>query len=144
MPVAPVVPQVDKADFDRLAARLSETETKLSMVEQGLRNRQPETDPKLVERILGLEGRLQAVENRAVAPSTPRPGVSVPEKPKVVPGWTLKGVAKGTAWLQGPGGTFIQASVGDDIGGDAGTVRSISKYNDDWIVMTTTGVILRK
>ncbi len=98
--------------------------------------------PQDGDKLASLEQRIQGVEARAVAPTTPRPAIMPPTKPPVIQGWSLKGVQNGVAWLNGPKG-FVEAKVGTDLG-DAGHVKSVARYDQDWVVMTDSGVILRK
>ena len=94
------------------------------------------------DQIAALAQRVNDVEARAVAPTTPRPSIMPPTKPPVIQGWSLKGVQNGVAWLNGPKG-FVEAKVGTDLG-EAGRVKSVARYDQDWVVMTDNGVILRK
>lgn len=92
-------------------------------------------------RIKALEDRLRALDNRSM-PTAPRPEVQVPVKPAIIDGWTLQGVNRDKAWLKGPGG-IVEAQEDTELGGKAGRVTRIQRYNNNWIVVTTTGVIMR-
>lgn len=115
--------------IDRLERRIAELSDRPAQAPDG-------------DRLASLEQRVQGVEARAVAPTTPRPSIMPPTKPPVIPGWSLKGVQNGVAWLNGPNG-FVEARVGTDLQG-AGHVKSVARYDQDWVVMTDNGVILRK
>ncbi len=125
-----------------MAERLERLERKLDQMASVPHDTAPSVGGDVEMKLASLEQRLSGVESRAVAPTTPRPNLEPPAKPRVIADWTLKGVQNGVAWLAGPQG-FKEARKGDDLG-SAGHVKSISQYDHDWVVMTENGIILRK
>ena len=91
-------------------------------------------------KVADLERRLAALESRPVA-ETPRPVVEPPSKPQVIEDWALKGVQGGVAWIEGPTG-FLEVRVGSDVPG-VGKVTEVTTYENDWLVVTTAGVIMQ-
>lgn len=67
--------------------------------------------------------------------------VEPPLKPRVVDGYSVKGVHGSVAWVQTPDG-LREVREGSELGREAGTVRSVSLYGDEWVVMTSVGVIV--
>jgi hypothetical protein len=96
---------------------------------------------ELQRKVSMLEERLAAAETRDV-PMAPRPDVTVPLKPQLIPGYTLQGYFKGTAWIQTPQGGTVEAKLGTDLG-TAGTVTGVARYAKEFVVTTTVGVIMR-
>lgn len=133
---APVAVQArpDQATLDRMA-RLEALVQEL--VAQGARR--SEVDQKLVP----LTERIASLEARGVS-QMPKPTVDVPLKPEVLAGWKLKGVSRGVAWVEGPSGATVQVKPGEALPNGAGTVKQISKYENDFVVVTERGVIVRK
>lgn len=115
-----------------VADRISRVETRVASLP---------TREDLEARLKVLEERLARFENRSV-PAAPRPEVTVPVKPRIIDGWTLQGVNRDTAWVKGPRG-IVEAREDTDLGPDAGQVTRIQRFNNSWIVVTTTGVIMR-
>jgi hypothetical protein len=69
----------------------------------------------------------------------PRP-ISLPEtKPTTIEGWMVRDVIGGAAVLEGPGGVW-SATRGDIVPG-VGTVDSIVRWGNHWIVATSKGLI---
>ncbi len=124
----------DQATLDRMA-RLEALVQEL--VAQGARR--SELDQKLVP----LNERIASLEARGVS-QMPKPTVDVPLKPEVLAGWKLKGVSRGVAWVEGPSGATVQVKPGEALPNGAGTVKQISKYENDFVVVTERGVIVRK
>lgn len=136
---APSTPQIPTAAPVRPAAVDPALADRLARVESQIQGLPSRTD--MEQRIKQLEERLARYENRA-APAAPRPEVQVPMKPQVIDGWTLQGVNRDTAWLKGPNG-IVEVREDSDLGGNAGKVTRIQRYQNSWIVVTTTGVIMR-
>lgn len=127
------LPDISAAGADgELAGRLARIEGELSALSRD----------DLIEKVANLETRLAALESRPANATTPRPAVEPPAKPPVVDGWVLQGVQGDVAWVEGPGG-FIEVRIGSDIP-NVGTVDDIQKYEGDWLVVTTAGVILQQ
>jgi hypothetical protein len=97
-----------------------------------------------------------AVKPSAVAPLTTRPSEATasigrrsdllpdpmpfPEtKPTTIEGWIVRDVSGGTAVLEGPDGAW-RAARGDTVP-HVGTVESIVRWGDRWIVVTSSGLI---
>jgi hypothetical protein len=72
-------------------------------------------------------------------PNLPDP-VPFPEtKPTTIDGWIVRGVSGGTAILEGPDGTW-RATRGSTVP-RVGTVESIVRWGNRWIVVTSSGLI---
>jgi hypothetical protein len=66
--------------------------------------------------------------------------IALPEtRPTTIQGWTVRDVADGKAVLEGPNGIWKVAS-GDTVPG-VGTVDSIVRWGNRWIVATSSGLI---
>jgi hypothetical protein len=66
--------------------------------------------------------------------------IATPEtRPTTIKGWTLREVSNGTAVLEGPNGTW-RATPGQTVPG-AGTVNSIVRWGNRFIVATSKGLI---
>jgi excisionase family DNA binding protein len=66
--------------------------------------------------------------------------IAVPEtKPTTIEGWTVRDVADGKAVLEGPNGIW-KVARGDTVPG-VGTVDSIVRWGNRWIVATSGGLI---
>ncbi|NTF17300.1 hypothetical protein G6L37_02490 [Agrobacterium rubi] len=65
-----------------------------------------------------------------------------PMKPPIIDGVSLKGVAGEVAWLSSKAGVF-EVKVGDAVP-NGGDVTAFRKYRGDWIVVTSTGIIVRQ
>ena len=69
----------------------------------------------------------------------PRP-MSFPEtRPTTIEGWMVRDVIGGAAVLEGPGGVW-SVTRGDTVPG-VGTVDSIVRWGNRWIVATSGGLI---
>lgn len=101
------------------------------------------TSSSLDERLKSFEVRLSSVESRAVSPTTPRFTSDVPVKPRVLSNWVLKGVSKDVAWISDGKSPIKEVHQGDIIN-DGGVVKAITQYEQDWVVMTDQGIIVRK
>ena len=134
-PAPASVAAMAKAD-PAVDARIAELEAKV----RSLQAQAPAVPADVQQRLRELDTRLAAYEARAVPPA-PRPEVQVPLKPQVIDGYTLQGVNRGVAWVQGPQG-LVEVREGTDLG-TAGKVTGIQKYNKDFLVVTTTCVIMR-
>jgi hypothetical protein len=68
------------------------------------------------------------------------PQKPVPEtKPTTIDGWSVRNVQRSTAVLVGPTGVWT-AARGDNVPG-VGTINSIVRWGDRWIVATSRGLI---
>lgn len=120
---------------------------RVEAMETALRETAPERVLELQDVIRQLEERLAAVETREprsdvpVVAGPPRPSVEPPSKPAIVDGWTLRGVSNGVAWVEGESG-LIEVREGSEVPG-VGTVRGIQRYEREWVVVTSNGVIQR-
>jgi len=76
-----------------------------------------------------------AKELRTTTKLTPTPET----RPTTIKGWTLREVSNGTAVLEGPNGTW-RATPGQTVPG-AGTVNSIVRWGNRFIVATSKGLI---
>ena len=65
-----------------------------------------------------------------------------PMKPPIIEGVSLKGVAGDVAWLSSKAGVF-EVKVGDPVP-NGGDVTAFRQYRGDWIVVTTSGIIVRQ
>jgi hypothetical protein len=74
-------------------------------------------------------------QDRVTTPPVPFPET----RPTTISGWTLRGVADGTALLDGPYGTW-KAARGDTVPG-LGRVDSIVLWGNRWIVATSRGLV---
>lgn len=84
------------------------------------------------------EDRSQVAEVPAAASSDVVP----PMKPPIVEAASLKGVAGDLAWISTKSGV-VEVRVGDSVP-NAGKVVAIRNYRDQWIVVTTDGLIVRQ
>lgn len=129
----PVVDTPTPAQADpQVEQRLASLEDQLSALSK----------EELVARLANIEGRLNELESQPQLAGTPRPLVEPPAKPAVLGDWELKGVQGDVAWVDGPGG-FLEVKVGDGIP-NVGTVDQVTRYEGDWVVVTSAGVILKK
>jgi hypothetical protein len=71
--------------------------------------------------------------------TTPRLTATPETRPTTIKGWTLREVSNGTAVLEGPNGTW-RATPGQTVPG-AGTVNSIVRWGNRFIVATSKGLI---
>jgi len=67
------------------------------------------------------------------------PKLTPETRPTTIKGWTLREVSNGTAVLEGPNGTW-RATPGQTVPG-AGTVNSIVRWGNRFIVATSKGLI---
>jgi hypothetical protein len=64
----------------------------------------------------------------------------VPEtRPATIAGWTVRGVERGRATLEGPSGVW-KAATGDTVP-DVGQIHSIVLWGGNWVVATDKGLI---
>lgn len=141
VPAATALAKPDPAMADRLRAqeaRIEDLTRQVAALQQRPSAGGSGADVSL--QVSQLAERIAAMESRPVPPA-PRPEVQVPYKPQVIDGWSLQGVNRDVAWVQGPKG-LIEVREGDDLG-SAGKVMGIQKYKKDFIVVTTVGVIMR-
>ena len=68
-------------------------------------------------------------------------GLALPLKPRVVEGYTLRGIGRNAVWLDSSQRGLIRVAVGQDLPG-AGRVRSVAKNNNSWVVVADRGVIV--
>lgn len=129
--VAPAAAKPDAATIDRI----NRLEEQLRAVTS--------SRSELEQRAKGLEDRLGALEARGVS-QMPKPATEVPLKPEVLPGWALRGVSRGVAWVQAPSGSTLQVKAGDVLPDNGGIVKQVSKYEKDFIVITDRGVIVQR
>ena len=65
----------------------------------------------------------------------------VPEtRPATIAGWTVRGVERGRATLEGPGGGVWRAATGDTVP-EVGQIHSIVLWGGNWVVATDKGLI---
>jgi hypothetical protein len=70
---------------------------------------------------------------------SPEPMPFPETKPTTIEGWTVRDVSGGTAVLEGPDGAW-RAARGDTVP-HVGTVESIVRWGNRWIVVTSSGLI---
>jgi hypothetical protein len=139
-PVSKVVSSADPADAaksERLAAQGSSntiataTSSAHETSKQGTQN----TDPLLTKQ--ATRPPQPTAAERTKVSTKPAP---VPEtRPTTIEGWTVREVNGGTAVLEGPNGVW-KATRGDTVPG-VGTIDSIVRWGNRWIVATSRGLI---
>lgn len=70
---------------------------------------------------------------------TPPPAMREASRAPVIPGWVLRNVQAGTAYIESREG-MIEVAVGDRLP-DGGRVEAIRRENGRWIVLTTHGMV---
>jgi hypothetical protein len=71
--------------------------------------------------------------------TSPRPPAAPETRPTTIEGWTVREVVGGKAVLEGPNGIW-KVTRGDTVPG-VGTVDSIVRWGNRWIVATSSGLI---
>jgi len=74
------------------------------------------------------------------APAAPRPPTAAnADKPQLLTNWVVRDVYRGIALVEGPRGS-VEVGPGETIPG-AGTVKSIERRGNGWIVVTSRGLV---
>jgi hypothetical protein len=120
-------------EFDALTSRLDALEGKVEQLADGF-DKVVQAKPSTVAAPSGA----QVVEVPAAVSSDAVP----PMKPPIVEAASLKGVAGDMAWVSTKSGV-VEVRVGDVVP-NAGKVVAIRNYRDQWIVVTTDGLIVRQ
>jgi hypothetical protein len=120
-------------DIDALISRLDTLEGKVEQLADGF-DKVVQSKASTVDAPSGS----QMVEVPAAASSDAVP----PMKPPIVEAASLKGVAGDMAWVSTKSGV-VEVRVGDVVP-NAGKVVAIRNYRDQWIVVTTDGLIVRQ
>jgi hypothetical protein len=120
-------------DIDALISRLDSLEGKVEQLADGF-DKVVQAKPSTVVTPAGAP----AVEVPAPASSDSVP----PMKPPIIETASLKGVAGDMAWVSTKSGV-VEVRVGDVVP-NAGKVVAIRNYRDQWIVVTTDGLIVRQ
>ena len=142
-----------QSERDDLRSRMGDLERRLGETRrpQASVPDRDETKPRRAERPERVErdaptdrpGRLdRRGESRAVYREASADDGTPPPKPKVVQGFSLKGVSRGIASVEGRGGV-VEVGVGQVIPG-AGEVKAIRRYGSDWVVVVGKGVIVQQ
>jgi hypothetical protein len=135
-------PPPDPAKSDRLQAPSPPTNPIQTTRRTGHANQAPKSDAQNLNLVSG------ATKQNTTAPgSVPIEGTKIATRPTPVPetrpitieGWTVREVNSGTATLVGPNGTW-KAKRGDSVPG-VGTIDSIVRWGNRWIVATSKGLI---
>lgn len=117
-------------EIDALVARLDGIEDRVVKLADGFDN--------------FVQAKVESVPSQPVVqtPAPVAPDAVPPLKPPIIESASLKGVAGELAWISTKSGT-IEAKVGDTVP-NAGKVVAIRNYRDQWIVVTTDGLIVRQ
>lgn len=127
---APVASAAPSADVAALSARLDALEGKVDRLSDKFDNF---VDATIKEPVKASAPVVSApVQSGDIVP---------PMKPPIIEDVSLKGVAGEVAWISTKSGV-IEVKVGDDVP-NGGKVVSFRNYRGDWILVTTTGLIVR-
>jgi hypothetical protein len=129
------------ATAPELVQQLEATPRDLAVVRRGV-EQLTEKQERMARNIAALRSVEYDIKKKTLSPhlQTRRKLIPWPEtKPTTIAGWTLRGIANGTAVLEGPHGTW-RAMQGDTVPG-VGRVESMVRWGGRLIVATRSGLI---
>jgi hypothetical protein len=146
---ATTAPQLEAIDLTIVQGAMASLRNELSAIKSSVENSNRDVNAQLAKFTEQLEKRTSAQPSAQAPARSPadvtgsvRPqALATPSapRPRVIEGWALRRVSRGTAIIQGHEGA-IEVVAGDIVPG-IGRIESIRRLDGRWVVLTHGGMI---